>query len=73
MPCAVTILKTNKQSCFSIGSINNRMYIALNSTRTANFDSRPAVTTFLNEKEWRKNLSDQNTGKKIVYSLKKYF
>lgn len=41
------ILKTNKQSSFSIGSINNKIYNALNSTRTANFNPRPAVTTYL--------------------------
>jgi len=54
-----TILKSNKQSCYSRDAINSRMYITLNSTGTANFDPRPAVAKFLRTKERRYNLPDQ--------------
>lgn len=54
-----TTLKTNKQSSLSREALNSRMYIALNGVGTAFFDPRPAVAKFLEKKERRRKLPDQ--------------
>lgn len=56
-----SILKTNKQSCYSRDRVNNEMYIAINCTGTTKFDPRPAVANLLTLKERHYNLSGKET------------
>jgi len=67
-----TILKTNKQSNYSMEAINSRLYIALNSSGTAHFDPRPSVARFLQKKQRRYKLPDEQAFKDHFY-IKKFF
>lgn len=67
-----TILKTNKQSNYSRETINSRLYIALNSSGTAHFDPRPSVARFLEKKQRRYKLPDEQSYKDHLY-VKKFF
>lgn len=67
-----TNLKTVKQSNLSREALNSRMYIALNGTGTAFFDPRPAVAKFLEKKERRRKLPDQQLYQDHDY-IKKFF
>lgn len=67
-----TILKTNKQSNYSREAINSRLYIALNSSGTAYFDPQPSVARFLQKKQRRYNLPDEQAYKNNFY-IRKFF
>ncbi|KAE9527914.1 hypothetical protein AGLY_012738 [Aphis glycines] len=67
-----TILKTNKQSNYSREAINSHLYIALNSSGTAHFDPRPSVARFLQKKQRRYKLPDEQAYKDHFY-IKKFF
>lgn len=67
-----TTLKTNKQSSYSRKALNSRMYIALNGVGTALFDPRPAVAKFLEVKERRRKLPDEEIYQNQEFT-KKFF
>lgn len=67
-----TILKSDKQSNYSREALNSRMIIALNGKGTAHYDPRPAVIEFLERKERRQKLPDNELYKDQEY-IKKFF
>lgn len=58
-----TILKTSKQSRYARETLNLRMCIAVNGTGTAFYDPRPAVAKFLEDKDRRRRLPDEDVYK----------
>jgi len=67
-----TILKSKKQSCYSRETLNHRMHISCNGVDTAFYDPRPAVAKFLEMKERRWKLPDQETYKEHEF-VRKFF
>lgn len=63
-------LKSKKQSSLARKTINNRMYISLNSPGTAHFDPRPAVARYLQMKDRRVKNPDPELYKKKKFTQK---